>query len=165
MATNDTAALVVALSAQLTKFEKDMKGAVDIADQVAPRRSRRLHALEQHGQRQAVRVSSACRAISVSSGQLLVPLGPLGIAAAVGSGDRRRLRERSLGGDGQFAEKAKVLKEAAETAGLTITQFKLLGGAGKTVGLDFDETSAFSASSLPIWTSCAKAAGRSMMRC
>ena len=29
----DTAALVVALSAQLTKFEKDMKQAVAIADQ------------------------------------------------------------------------------------------------------------------------------------
>lgn len=32
MAGNDTAALVVALSAQLTKFEKDMKSAGDIAD-------------------------------------------------------------------------------------------------------------------------------------
>ena len=36
-----------------------------------------------------------------------------------------------------------ALKEGAETAGLTITQFKLLGGVGKSVGLDFDETTAF----------------------
>lgn len=143
MANNDTAALVVALSAQLTKFEKDMKGAVDIAD----RRTREIET--RFGKMNAAiqgKLSELGRAASANigfAGTLLNTLGPAGIAAAVGIGAAVGGVLALANAAEEFSRKAKLLKEGAETAGLTITQFKLLGQAGKTVGLDFDETAKF----------------------
>lgn len=143
MASNDTAALVVALSAQLTKFEKDMKGAVDIAD-------RRTKEIETTFTRLNSTISGKLSEVSASmvgnlgfAGTLLTKLGPIGIAAAAGIGATVGAWMALTEATAQFAEKSKALKEASETAGLTITQFKLLGSAGRNVGLGFDETTAF----------------------
>jgi hypothetical protein len=143
MATNDTAALVVALSAQLTKFEKDMKGAVDIADKRTKEIETRFGAMNTAIQNKLSALGAAASSNLGFAGTLLNTLGPAGIAAAAGIG-------LAVGGvlaladaAAEFATKSKALKEGAETAGLTISQFKLLGQAGKQVGLDFDETTGF----------------------
>jgi len=143
MADDKTAALVVALSAQLTKFEKDMTDAVKIAD-------RKTKEIETTFSRLNTTVTGKLSEVSgglVSSlgfaGQLLTALGPIGIAAAVGIGATVAAMTSLSDATDKFAEKAKALKEGAETAGLTISQFKALGSAGKAVGLDFEETSSF----------------------
>jgi hypothetical protein len=143
MADNDTAALVVALSAQLSKFEKDMKGAVDIADRRTKDIENSFTKMNSAIQGKLSQLGAAASSNLGFAGTLLNTLGPAGIVAAVGIG-------AAVGGilaladaTAVFAAKAKLLKEGADVAGLTITQFKLLGQAGSKVGLDFDETSAF----------------------
>ena len=143
MADNDTAALVVALSAQLSKFEKDMKGAVDIADRRTREIETRFSAMNSAITGKLQQLGASASANIGFAGTLLNSLGPAGIAAAVGIG-------ATVGGilllanaAQEFSEKSVRLKEAAETAGLTITQFKLLGQVGRTVGVDFDETANF----------------------
>lgn len=143
MAANDTAALVVALSAQLSKFEKDMKSAVDIAD-------KRTKEIETAFTRLNGAITGKLQQVTASltgqvgfAGQVLTALGPAGVAAAVGLGATIGALAALSDATQRFSEKAKALKEGAETAGFTITQFKALGQAGARVGLDFDETTAF----------------------
>lgn len=143
MAGNDSAALVVALSAQLTRFESDMKSAVDIA-------TRHTQEIENTFTRVNGAINTKLQLLSSSAlnnigfvGQLLSALGPAGFAAAVGIGVVVGGVLALANATEEYATKAKALKDAAETAGLTITQFKLLGEAGKTVGLSFDETAQF----------------------
>lgn len=143
MASNDTAALVVALSAQLTRFEKDMKGAVDIADKRTREIEGTFTRLNSTISGKLSQVSSGLQGNIGFAGQLLSSLGPIGIAAAVGIGATVGAMVSLTDATAKFAEKSKSLKEGAETAGLTIAQFKLLGSAGKAVGLDFDETTSF----------------------
>ncbi|WP_291006445.1 hypothetical protein [Hyphomicrobium sp.] len=77
------------------------------------------------------------------AGSGLVALGPSGLAVAAVLGGVvtafTALSEKAT----EFAEKAHRVKEAAETAGVSITQFKLLSAAGTKVGLDAQQTSAF----------------------
>lgn len=143
MADNDTAALVVALSAQLTKFEKDMKGAVDIADRRTKDIENRFAAMNSAITSKLQQLGAAASANLGFAGTLLNTLGPAGITAAVGIGAVVGGVLSLANAAQEFAEKSGRLKEAAETAGLTITQFKLLGQVGRTVGIDFDETSNF----------------------
>lgn len=143
MADNDTAALVVALSAQLTRFEKDMKGAVDIADKRTKEIETRFSAMNSAITGKLSELGNIASSQLGFAGTLLRTLGPAGIAAAVGIGTAVGAVLALANATQEFAEKSKRLKEGAETAGLTISQFKLLGQAGKTVGLDFDETTAF----------------------
>lgn len=143
MADNDTAALVVALSAQLSKFEKDMKGAVDIADRRTREIETRFGAMNNAITGKLQQLGSAASSNLGFAGSLLNTLGPAGVAAAVGLGAAAGGMLLLADTAQQFSEKAKSLKEGAETAGLTITQFKLLGQVGRTVGVDFDETSNF----------------------
>jgi hypothetical protein len=140
---DDTAALVVALSAQLTKFEKDMKGAVDIADKRTKEIEGKFSALNTTINNKLNAVSSQARGNIGFLGDLLSSLGGKGAAAAVAIGVVAGAITFLASKTGEFADKAKLLKEGADTAGLSINQFKQLGSAGKTVGLDFEETSAF----------------------
>lgn len=143
MADNDTAALVVALSAQLTKFEKDMKGAVDIADRRTKEIETRFSAMNSAITGKLQQLGAAASSNLGFAGTLLNTLGPAGVAAAVGIGAVVGGVLALANAAQEFSEKSARLKEAAETAGLTITQFKLLGQVGRTVGVDFDETSNF----------------------
>lgn len=143
MADNDTAALVVALSAQLTRFEKDMKGAVDIAD-------KRTKEIETRFEKMNSVISSKAQLLSSSAignlgfaGALISSLGPAGIVAATGLGAAVAAMFALVNATSEYTEKAARLKDAAETAGITITQMKLLAATGKTVGFDFEASSAF----------------------
>lgn len=143
MGSNDTAALVVALSAQLTKFEKDMKSAVDVADKNVKKIEDRFGAANKVISDRLSGFAANASAQLGLVGQVMNTLGPvgLGLAAAVGS-LALAFSFVSDKVDG-FAEKAKKLKEAAETAGLTMTQFRLLSAAGAKVGLDSEQTEVF----------------------
>jgi hypothetical protein len=143
MAANDTAALVVALSAQLTKFEKDMKQAVVIADKHTKQIEGRFEQMNT-----AITGKMSTLAASAAGnlgflGTLLTTLGPVGLtaAAAVGAvvGSVLALGDAAK----KFVEKTKALKEGADTIGITMNELKLLGQVGRTVGLDFDQTQAF----------------------
>lgn len=143
MAGNDTAALVVALSAQVNKFEKDMQGAVKIAD-------KHVKAIEtRFGEMNGVITNKLSQMAVGASGQFgfitsfLTSLGPAGIAAAVGIGATVGGIIALANATAEFAAKSEKLKEGSETIGLTITQYKLLGESGKTVGMDFDATANF----------------------
>lgn len=143
MADNDTAALVVALSAQLTRFEKDMKGAVDIAD-------RRTKEIETRFDKMNSAISSKAQMLSSTAignlgfvGTLISSIGPAGIVAATGLGVAVAAMFALVNATDAYVEKAKQWKDAAETTNLTITQIKLLAGIGKTVGFDFEETAKF----------------------
>lgn len=143
MAQNDTAALVVALSAQLTRFEKDMQSAVSVADKNVKKIEDRFAQTNAAITGKLKEIGSAATSQLGFAGSLLSSLGPVGIAAAVGIGAAVAGIVSLTNATAEFAEKAKNLKDGAETAGLTITQFKALGSAGKAVGLDFEETAAF----------------------
>lgn len=143
MASNDTAALVVALSAQLSKFEKDMRDAVGIADKRAREIETRFAALNGVIASKMSQIVAAQTSQIGFFGQALSALGPAGVTAAVGIGATVGIIVALIDATERYAEKAKILKEGSETIGLTINQYKLLGSAGKQVGLDFDETTAF----------------------
>jgi hypothetical protein len=140
---NDTAALVVALSAQLTKFEKDMQGAVSIADKRTKEIETRFGAMNSAITDKLGQLGSAATSNLGIAGTLLNTLGPAGVIAAVALGTVVGGMYALASATAEYATKAKALKEASETIGLTITQFKLLGQAGGRVGLDFDETTGF----------------------
>ncbi len=76
-------------------------------------------------------------------GTALVSLGPVGIAAAATIGAVTAAFTLASDKATEFAEKARQIKEAAETAGLSVTQFALLRSAGAKVGLDAEQTSKF----------------------
>lgn len=143
MAQNDTAALVVALSAQVSKFEKDMQSAVSIADKHTKAIETRFTAMNSVLSSKMSQVAAGASSQLGIFGSLLSALGPFGIAAAVGLGASVAAVIALANATAEFATKSKALKENAETVGLTISQFKLLGQAGAKVGLDFDETAGF----------------------
>ena len=136
----DTAALVVALSAQLTKFEKDMKGAVDIA-------SRRTKEIESTFAKMNAEINSQVSGLQQTGlgqlggvGSIIGKLGP--VAATVGA---------ALGGLAigfaavsekvkEFIQQAGQLRDAADTTGLTIVQLKELSKIGLQVGVSAETT-------------------------
>jgi hypothetical protein len=140
---DDTAALVVALSAQLTKFEKDMQGAVAIADRRTKEIEGKFSALNTTINNKFTSLTSQAKSNIGFLGDLLSSLGGKGTTAAVAIGVVAGAIAFLADKTAEFAEKSKALKEGAETAGLTINQLKQLGSAGKAVGLDFDETTSF----------------------
>jgi hypothetical protein len=140
---DDTAALVVALSAQLSKFEKDMQGAVAIADRRTKEIEGKFSALNTTINNKFTSLTSQAKSNIGFLGDLLSSLGGKGTTAAVAIGVVAGAIAFLADKTAEFAEKSKALKEGAETAGLTINQLKQLGSAGKAVGLDFDETTSF----------------------
>ncbi len=143
MAANDTAALVVALSAQISKFEKDLNAAVAIADKKTKEIESKFTATNKEIINQLSRIASNAAGNIGGLASILSSLGPAGFAAAAALGVAAGGIYALIEATERFAEKSKILKEGAETAGFSITQFKLLGQAGKRVGLDFEETSSF----------------------
>ena len=76
-------------------------------------------------------------------GQGFIQLGPAGFVAATAIGVVVAAFSAASEKAAEFAEKSHALKEAAETAGLTITQFKLLSQQGVKVGLDSEQSAQF----------------------
>src|SRR6185295_16632471 len=110
MAGNDTAALVVALSAQLTKFEKDMKGAVDIADKRTKEIETRFSALNTTISNKFGSLSASAKSNIGFLGDLLSSLGGKGTAAAVAIGLVAGAVAFLATQTANFAEKSKALK-------------------------------------------------------
>src|SRR4030095_16809007 len=135
----DTAALVVALSAQLTRFEKDMKDAVKIADT-------RTREIETHFSKLNQSINSELSGFIQgyasrlgTLGSVLTSIGPIGltIAASVGAATVAIgfLNDKAE----QFVQKQKAMREAAEITGLTLDQLKAVGQAATRTGVDFEK--------------------------
>lgn len=139
----DTAALVVALSAQLTKFEKDMKDAVGIADRQTKQIEDSFSKLNKNIENELSTLASRAASGLGPIGGILSALGPVGVAVA---GTIATLGAAFVFLSDQvdkFAERSKALKEAAETAGLGVNQLKALADVGLEVGLSFEQTERF----------------------
>ena len=143
MASDDTAKLVVALEARFDKFEKSLNDSTKVADKAVSNIEARFAQMNKTISSQLQSVAAGYANNLGLIGPIITALGPAGIAAAAGLGLVAGAIYAIVNATNEWAIKQKALKEGAETAGLTISQFKLLGGVGKSVGLDFDESSAF----------------------
>lgn len=134
----DTAALVVALSAQLTKFEKDMKGAVDIAN-------KRTKEIEQSFAKMNVGIQNQLSALAANFGgaggvfsgaataiKSLGPLGAAGATSVLALGAAFALVSTEVE---KYAKKVDQLINASETLGISITALNELGRVGLEVGV------------------------------
>lgn len=135
----DTAALVVALSAQLTKFEKDMKNAVGIA-------SKRTKEIENTFGKMNLTIQNQLSALGGGVGgpfgsisTLLRGMGPLGAVAATGILAIASAFAVVNVQVAEYAKKVDRLRNVAETTGLTITQLDELNKAGLDVGVTAEQ--------------------------
>src|SRR5262245_4196009 len=132
---SDTAALVVALSAQLTKFEKDMKDAYGIADKQTKAIEKRFEKMNQEISTQISGIVQAGANQFGALGGILTKIGPVGLTIAAGLG-AATLAFSFLNREVQeFVTKAGKLRDASDTTGLTIDQLKELGRVGLEVGV------------------------------
>lgn len=135
----DVAALVVALSAQLTRFEKDMKGAVEIADRQTKQIEDRFTKMNAEISSQLSGVAAGYSSRIGGLGSVLGTLGPIGTAVAIGLGAAVIAVNKLAEAADNYAEKQRRLKEASETTGLSLDQFKVLSRAAAAVGVDADK--------------------------
>jgi hypothetical protein len=135
----DTAALVVALSAQLTKFEKDMKDAVTIADKRTKEIETSFSKLNSAISDQLSNLTSGFASRLGGFGSILGAIGPIGLAVAAGIGAAVLATQKLVETAEKFADSQKKLKESAESTGLTVNQFKVLARAAQEVGVDADQ--------------------------
>jgi hypothetical protein len=140
MAGNDTAALVVALSAQVSKFQKDMDQANQIADKSIKQMEDRFAASGKVISDKLTGFASNATSQLGVLGVAISALGPIGIGVTATLGSMVLLFDFLAGKVAVFAEKMKELQEASDVTGLTLAQLQALGRAGKQAGLDFDET-------------------------
>ena len=138
----DTAALVVALSAQLSRFEKDMKDAVKIADT-------QTKAIETRFQKMNDEISSQLKGVAATGlgrlgplGGIIGAIGPAGLALGVGIGAAALAFDHLASSTQKFIEQASQLKNTSETTGLTITQLDELTKIGLTVGVSSEALAA-----------------------
>ena len=127
----DTAALVVALSAQLTKFEKDMKQAVAIADTHTKQIENTFTRLNVTINQQISNFASGYAARLGGLGTILQTLGPIGLTVAAGLGGIGLSFDFFRREAGEYILKKKEFRETAETTGLTLDQLDALGRSGK----------------------------------
>src|SRR4249920_88927 len=135
----DTAALVVALSAQLTKFEKDMKDAVKIADQQTKNIENRFSQMNSRIESEFSSFVSRFSAAAGPLGGIFSALGPVGLTVVAGIGAATLAVGFLNDKTDQFVAKQKAMKEAAETTGFTLNQLKALGQSATATGVDFDK--------------------------
>lgn len=143
MAANETAALVVALSAQVSKFQKDMDAANGIANKAVKQIEDRFAAA---GGVIGTKFNSAIQGTAAQLGTVglaMSALGPVGLAVAAGIGALALAFSFVSDKTEIFAEKAKKLKDLSETVGLTATQLRVLFEAGKQAGVDSEDTERF----------------------
>lgn len=140
---NETAALVVALSAQVSKFQKDMDAANGIATKTINEIQNRFAAA---GGVIASRFGSEIQGAASRLGTIgaaMSALGPIGLVAAAGIGALALAFDFVTEKTEIFVEKAKNLKNMAEDTGLTVTQLRLLIEASKKVGVETEEAEKF----------------------
>jgi len=135
----DTAALVVALSAQLTKFEKDMKDAVKIADTQTKAIETRFSQMNSKIEQEFSGFVSRFAASAGPIGGIFSALGPVGLTVAAGIGAATLAIGFLNDKTDKFVEKQKAMKEAAETTGFTLNQLKALGQSATATGVDFEK--------------------------
>ena len=135
----DTAALVVALSAQLTKFEKDMKDAVKIADTQTKAIETRFSQMNSKIEQEFSGFVSRFAASAGPIGGIFAALGPVGLTVAAGIGAATLAIGFLNDKTDKFVEKQKAMKEAAETTGFTLNQLKALGQSATATGVDFEK--------------------------
>lgn len=143
MAANETAALVVALSAQVSKFQKDMDSANGIANKAVKQIEDRFAAA---GGVISNKLSSSVQGAAAQLGTVglaLTALGPIGLTVAAGIGALALAFSFVSDKTEAFVEKAKRLKEVSEEVGLTATQLRILFEAGKQVGVESENTEKF----------------------
>lgn len=135
----DTAALVVALSAQLTKFEKDMKGAVNVAD-------KRTKEIENSFAKMNTAIAGQLSNLTAGLGgrfsgvaTSLGRLGPIGAAAATAVVALGAAFVKAAKGVEEYIQLAGKLKDASETTGLTITQLDELSKVALEVGVSSEQ--------------------------
>jgi Lambda phage tail tape-measure protein (Tape_meas_lam_C) len=135
----DTAALVVALSAQLTKFEKDMKGAVDIAN-------RRTKEIENSFTKMNAAINNQLQSLAQTGlgqfgplGSSIGRLGPIGLSVAAGIGVAVVAFDQLSQAVKEYVDQAGKLRDAADTTGLTIVQLKELSKIGLEVGVSGEQ--------------------------
>jgi len=137
---DETAALVVALSAQLTKFEKDLQQAVRVANkhttEIEDSFSRMNAAISRQLNFMALGFAGRLGAV----GTTLAAIGPVGLTVAAAMGVLAAGFLSVTEKVEKFAEKARDLREAAEVTGLTTAELKALGVVGQKTGLDFEQT-------------------------
>src|SRR5262245_15865812 len=139
----DTAALVVALSAQLTKFEKDMKAAVGIAE-------KRTKEIEGTFDKMNKQIAGQLGALAGQAGggpfggiaSGLTRLGPAGLAGAAGLGAITAAFVFLNAEVQAFVKQADQLRNASDTTGLTISQLKQLSTIGIGVSVSAEQSEA-----------------------
>jgi lambda family phage tail tape measure protein len=140
---DNTASLVVALSAQVTRFEKDMADAGVIADKGVKNIENKFSALSTGVGKKLTDMARQFSGALGPAGGLLTALGPAGLAVGAALGTAAIAMSELTDAVDRFAEKQVKLKDGAEVIGVTVSQLKALGDAGKTAGLDFDQTENF----------------------
>lgn len=136
----ETAALVVALSAQLTRFERDMKQAADVAE-------KRTREIETSFSRVNKAITTQLGLlVSTFTGRLggvgtvLTSFGKAGLIAATGLGVAVAAMAAAAQIAAKFAEQADKLDQSAQNLGITATQMKALGEAGRAANQEFERT-------------------------
>jgi hypothetical protein len=135
----DVAALVVALSAQLTKFEKDMKQAVSIADKHTKDIESSFAKMNAAIDNQLSGLANSFSSRLGPIGNVLGALGPVGLSVAAALGAVGAAFFFVSDKVDKFAEKARDLKEFSDTTGLTTAELKALTVAAQQVGLDSEQ--------------------------
>lgn len=143
MASNETAALVVALSAQVSKFQKDIDQAVAIAAKGTKQIVDRFEAAGGVITNKLGGVAQGAAAQLGTIGLAMSALGPIGLTVAAGIGTLALAFNFVSEKTEIFAEKAKRLKEVSEQVGVTATQLRILFEAGKQVGVESEQTEKF----------------------
>lgn len=139
MATNDTAALVVALSAQVDKFQKDMDKANAVANKSVKAIEDRFEAANREIGAKLSSLSYAASSQLGTLGSVLRTLGPAGTATAVAFGGAALAFKAMVDAAGELAEKAKGIRDFAESTGLSALQVQALSKAAGQVGVNSDE--------------------------
>src|SRR5262244_3542567 len=136
----DTAALVVALSAQLTRFEKDMKDAVGIADKHTKEIETRFEKMNKNIADQFDKVAQGFAQQAGPIGSILSSIGPVGVAIPAGVGAAIIAFDKLGESVQRFVELNVRLREAADVTGLTVDQLHALSEAGEKVNVSVERT-------------------------
>jgi Lambda phage tail tape-measure protein (Tape_meas_lam_C) len=136
----DTAALVVALSAQLTRFEKDMKDAAGIADRQTKVIEDRFAKMNAEINNQFSKLTQGFAGHLGPLGSVLSSIGPVGLGIAAGIGAAVVAFEKLSESVQRFVELQVKLRETSETTGLTTAQLNALNEAGAKVNLTTEQT-------------------------
>lgn len=137
---DNTAALVVALSAQLTKFEKDMKDAVKIADNTTKSIETSFSKMNKNIENEFSSFIGRYTAAAGPIGNIISGLGPIGLAIAGTIGAATLAIGFLVDKTQQYIDKQKAMREMAETTGLSLDALKVLGITSGKVGVDIEKT-------------------------